>query len=48
MATIEAVQPRPDQAATLPYAPAVSIQMPAELIFISGATASPLTSSIPT
>jgi 2-iminobutanoate/2-iminopropanoate deaminase/2-aminomuconate deaminase len=42
MVKIEVVQPRPDQAATMPYAPAVSVQMPAELIFISGATSSPL------
>jgi enamine deaminase RidA (YjgF/YER057c/UK114 family) len=39
---IQAVQPRPDQAATMPYAPAVCVQTPAEFIFISGATASPL------
>ncbi len=42
MTKIEAIQPIPEQAATMPYAPAVSVQMPAELIFISGSTASPL------
>src|SRR6202049_5175097 len=42
MMKIEAVQPKPDQAATMPYAPAVSCQTPAEIIFISGATPSPL------
>lgn len=42
MTKIEAVQPIPEQAAAMPYAPGVSVQMPAELIFISGATASPL------
>jgi len=41
MDRIKAVQPRPDQAATMPYAPAVSLETPAELIFISGATSSP-------
>ena len=39
---IKAVQPQPDQENTMPYAPAVSVQTPAEFIFISGATASPL------
>ena len=39
---IDPVQPKPEQAATMPYAPAVSVQTPAEFIFISGATASPL------
>jgi enamine deaminase RidA (YjgF/YER057c/UK114 family) len=39
---IQAVQPRPEQSASMPYAPAVSVQTPAEFIFISGATASPL------
>ena len=42
MLKIEAVQPVPSEAATMPYAPAVSVETPAELIFISGATASPL------
>jgi 2-iminobutanoate/2-iminopropanoate deaminase len=42
MLKIEAVQPRPEQASTMPYAPAISVQTPAEFIFISGATASPL------
>ena len=42
MTHIEAVQPRPEEAATMPYAPAVSVETPAELVFISGATSSPL------
>jgi len=42
MPKIETIQPLPTQAATMPYAPAVSVLMPAELIFLSGATASPL------
>jgi len=42
MFKIEAVQPKPGQASTMPYAPAVSVQTPAEFIFISGATSSPL------
>ena len=42
MTKIEAIQPLPTQAATMPYAPAVSVHMPAEIIFLSGATASPL------
>ena len=42
MLKIEAVQPKPEQAATMPYAPAVSVVTPAEFIFISGATPSPL------
>lgn len=42
MFKIEAVQPKPEQAPTMPYAPAVSVQTPAEFIFISGATSSPL------
>lgn len=39
---IESVQPQSDREKTMPYAPAVSVQTPAEFIFISGATASPL------
>lgn len=42
MGKIKAVQPKPEEAATMPYAPAVSLETPAELIFISGATSSPL------
>ena len=42
MSKIETVQPRPEEAATMPYAPAVSVETPAELVFISGATSSPL------
>jgi len=38
MTKISAVQPRPEEAATMPYAPAVSVEAPAELLFISGAT----------
>jgi 2-iminobutanoate/2-iminopropanoate deaminase len=40
--TLEVVQPRPDQAHTMPYAPAVRIVGAWDLMFISGATASPL------
>lgn len=40
--TLEVVQPRPDQAHTMPYAPAVRIVGACDLMFISGATASPL------
>jgi 2-iminobutanoate/2-iminopropanoate deaminase len=39
---IEAVQPKPEREASMPYAPAITVQTPAEFIFISGATASPL------
>jgi len=42
MSKIETVQPRPEEAATMPYAPAVSVETPAELVFISGATSTPL------
>ena len=42
MTRIKAVQPRPEEASTMPYAPAVSVDTPAELVFISGATSSPL------
>ena len=42
MFKIEAVRPKPEQARTMPYAPAVSVQTPAQFIFISGATSSPL------
>jgi enamine deaminase RidA (YjgF/YER057c/UK114 family) len=37
-----AVHPNPERAAELPYAPAVEIREPSLLVFISGATASPL------
>jgi 2-iminobutanoate/2-iminopropanoate deaminase len=42
MLKIEAVQPKPEYATSMPYAPAISVKTPAELIFISGATPSPL------
>jgi enamine deaminase RidA (YjgF/YER057c/UK114 family) len=42
VAMIKAVQPRPEEARTMPYAPAVSVETPAEFVYISGATSSPL------
>ena len=39
---LEVIQPVPDQAHTMPYAPAVRIVGTCDLMFISGATASPL------
>ena len=42
MTTWEQVHPIPDRAAEMPYAPAVEIQEPSVLLFVSGATASPL------
>ena len=39
---IEAVHPRPDQAKHMPYAPAIQVQGPADILFISGSTPSPL------
>ena len=48
MSKIETVQPRPEEATTMPYAPAVSVETPAELVFISGATSSPLYHKHPT
>lgn len=38
----EAVHPEPERAQEMPYAPAVEITEPSVLVFISGATASPL------
>ena len=38
----EVVQPRPELEALMPYAPAVRIEAPADILFISGATPSPL------
>ena len=38
----ETVHPQPDRAAEMPYAPAVEIREPSVLLFLSGATASPL------
>jgi enamine deaminase RidA (YjgF/YER057c/UK114 family) len=39
---LEAVHPKPEEAARMPYAPAVRIVGACDLMFISGATASPL------
>ena len=39
---LDAVQPKPEQAHTMPYAPAVHIVGACELMFLSGATSSPL------
>ena len=36
------VQPRPDLEALMPYAPAVRVEGPADILFVSGATPSPL------
>jgi 2-iminobutanoate/2-iminopropanoate deaminase len=40
--TITAVHPRPDQERFMPYAPAVRVEGPADILFISGSTSSPL------
>src|SRR5665647_2796063 len=40
--TLEPVHPKPEQAHTMPYAPAVHIVGACDLIFLSGATPSPL------
>jgi enamine deaminase RidA (YjgF/YER057c/UK114 family) len=40
--TLEPVHPKPDQAHTMPYAPAVHIVGACDLMFLSGATSSPL------
>jgi 2-aminomuconate deaminase len=37
-----AVHPRPDQEALMPYAPAIHVEGPADILFISGSTSSPL------
>lgn len=37
-----AVHPRPDQERFMPYAPAVHVAGPADIVFISGSTSSPL------
>src|SRR6185437_7498092 len=42
MQRIRAVHPRPDQAHHMPYAPAVRVEGPADILFISGSTSSPL------
>ena len=39
---IAAVHPRPDQERYMPYAPAVRVAGPADILFISGSTSSPL------
>src|SRR3954462_5972960 len=39
---LETVQPKPEEAHRMPYAPAVRIVGACDLMFISGATASPL------
>jgi enamine deaminase RidA (YjgF/YER057c/UK114 family) len=41
-ATLQVVQPEPDKAHMMPYAPAVRIVGACNLMYISGATASPL------
>lgn len=40
--TIEPVHPRPDEAGNMPYAPAIAVSGQGGLLFIAGATASPL------
>ena len=40
--TLEPVHPKPEQARTMPYAPAVHIVGACDLMFLSGATPSPL------
>ena len=40
--TLEPVHPKPEQAHTMPYAPAVHIVGACDLMFLSGATPSPL------
>ena len=37
-----AVHPRPDQERFMPYAPAIHVEGPADILFISGSTSSPL------
>jgi 2-iminobutanoate/2-iminopropanoate deaminase len=37
-----AVHPRPDQQQHMPYAPAIRVEGPADILFISGSTSSPL------
>lgn len=39
---IAAVHPRPDEERFMPYAPAVHVEGPADILFISGSTSSPL------
>jgi 2-aminomuconate deaminase len=40
--SVTAVHPRPEQERFMPYAPAVRVEAPADIFFISGSTASPL------
>lgn len=42
MTTIAEVHPRPEEAKNMPYAPAISVVDAGGLLFIAGATASPL------
>lgn len=42
MSDIEAIHPRPERAAEMPYAPAVEVREPTQILFLSGATALPL------
>ena len=39
---IEAVHPKPEEARHMPYAPAIAVEGPADILFISGSTPSPL------
>lgn len=41
-ASIEEVHPEPDRAAEMPYAPAIEVTGASRILFLSGATASPL------
>lgn len=41
-ASIAQVHPDPDRAAEMPYAPAIEVTGPSQILFLSGATASPL------
>jgi enamine deaminase RidA (YjgF/YER057c/UK114 family) len=41
-ASIEEVHPDPDRAAEMPYAPAIEVTGASQIVFLSGATASPL------
>lgn len=39
---VTAVHPRPNQEQHMPYAPAIRVEGPADILFISGSTSSPL------
>ncbi len=39
---ITEVHPRPDQRHTMPYAPAINVEGPADILFLSGSAPSPL------